>query len=65
VVFTVIATLGVAIPMGIYPVMGDGAAATLDGSKTCMARNNTAVMAALLLIIGVKLIGDGIGGLAA
>jgi hypothetical protein len=30
-----------------------------------MARNNTAVMAVLLLIIGVKMLGDGITGLAA
>jgi threonine/homoserine/homoserine lactone efflux protein len=63
-VFTVIATIGVAIPMGIYLFMGDKAAATLDGLKTWMARNNTAVMAVLLLIIGVKLIGDAITGLA-
>jgi threonine/homoserine/homoserine lactone efflux protein len=65
VVFTLIATIGVAIPMGIYLFMGDKAAATLDGLKTWMARNNTAVMAVLLVIIGVKLIGDGISGLAA
>jgi hypothetical protein len=30
-----------------------------------MARNNTAVMAVLLLIIGIKLVGDAISGLAA
>ena len=64
-VFTLIATIGVAVPMGIYIVMGDRAAATLDDLKTWMARNNTAVMAVLLLIIGVKLLGDGISGLAA
>jgi threonine/homoserine/homoserine lactone efflux protein len=64
-VFTLIATIGVAAPMVIYLVMGDKAAATLDGLKTWMARNNTAVMAVLLLIIGVKMIGDGISGLTA
>lgn len=64
-VFTIIATIGVAIPMGIYLFMGDKAAATLDNLKTWMARNNTAVMAVLLLIIGFKLIGDAISGLAA
>lgn len=62
-VFTVISAIGVAAPMVIYLVMGDRAAATLDGLKTWMARNNTAVMAVLLLIIGVKLVGDSIGGL--
>ena len=35
----------------------------LDGLKTWMARNNTAVMAVLCLIVGVKLIGDGISAL--
>jgi hypothetical protein len=30
-----------------------------------MARNNAAVMAVLILVIGVKLIGDGIAGLSA
>lgn len=65
VVFTLIATIGVAVPMVIYLVMGDRAAAILDGLKTWMARNNTAVMAVLLLIIAVKLIGDAISGLAA
>lgn len=61
-VFTVIATVGVAFPMGIYLFMGDRAAGTLDGLKNWMARNNTAVMAVLLVIIGVKLIGDAIAG---
>jgi hypothetical protein len=64
-VFTIIATIGVAVPMAIYLFMGDKAATTLDHLKTWMARNNTAVMAVLLLIIGVKLLGDGITGLAA
>ena len=63
--FTLIATIGVAVPMVIYVVMGDRAAVTLDDLKTWMAGNNTAVMAVLLLIIGVKLLGDGITGLAA
>jgi hypothetical protein len=64
-VFTVIATLGVAVPMAIYLFMGAKAAATLEALKDWMARNNTAVMAVLLLIIGVKLVGDAITGLAA
>ena len=65
IVFTLIASIGVAIPMVIYLVMGDRAAGTLNGLKTWMARNNTAILAVLLLIIGVKLIGDSITGLAA
>ena len=64
IVFTLIATIGVATPLVIYFVMGDRAAATLEGLKTWMARNNTTVLAVLCLIIGVKLIGDAITGLA-
>lgn len=64
-VFTIIATVGVAVPMAIYLFMGPKAAETLQSLKEWMARNNTAVMAVLLLIIGVKLVGDAITGLAA
>jgi hypothetical protein len=63
VVFTLIAAIGVAVPMGIYLFLGERAAATLDRLKTWLAANNTAIMAVLLLIIGVKLIGGGIGGI--
>jgi hypothetical protein len=63
-VFTIIATIGVAVPMAIYLFMGAKAAETLQSLKEWMARNNTAVMAVLLLIIGIKLVGDAITGLA-
>jgi hypothetical protein len=62
-VFTVIATIGVAAPLAIYLFLGDRADAVLNSLKTWMATNNTAVMAVLLLVIGVKLIGDGIAGI--
>lgn len=62
-VFTVIASIGVGVPLAIYFAMGDRAGRMLDGLKTWMARNNTAVMAVLCLIVGVKLIGDGISAL--
>ena len=61
-VFTVLASLGVAAPVVIYLAMGKRAAGLLDGLKTWMARNNTAVMAVLCLIVGVKLLGDAITG---
>jgi len=64
IVFTLIASVGVAAPLVIYFVMGDRAASILDGLKTWMARNNTAVMAVLCLIVGVKLVGDAITGLS-
>jgi hypothetical protein len=64
IVFTLIATIGVAAPLVVYFVMGDRAPAILEELKEWMARNNTAVMAVLCLVIGVKLFGDAITGLS-
>jgi hypothetical protein len=62
IVFTVIASVGVAVPLVIYFSLGDRSAELLDGLKNWMARNNTAIMAVLCVIVGVKLIGDAITG---
>jgi hypothetical protein len=62
IVFTVIATIGVAAPLVIYFAMGDRAAAILESIRARMAHGNAAIMAVLCLIIGVKLIGDAISG---
>jgi threonine/homoserine/homoserine lactone efflux protein len=64
IVFTLIATIGVAAPLVVYFAMGDRAPAILEELKDWMARNNTAVMAVLCLVIGVKLFGDAITGLS-
>ena len=62
-VFALIATVGVAAPVVIYFVMGDRAPALLGRLRTWMADNNAVIMAVLMLVIGVKILGDGIGGL--
>jgi threonine/homoserine/homoserine lactone efflux protein len=64
VVFVLIASIGVAVPIVIYFALGDRAGPLLERLKSWMARNNTVIMAVLLLIIGVKLIGDAIAGLS-
>jgi len=63
VVFAVVGTIGPGIPLAIYFGMGDRAARILEDLKGWMARNNTAIMAVLCLVIGAKLIGDGLTGL--
>jgi len=63
-VFAVIATIGVAVPVVIYFAMGERSAELLGRLKGWMRRNNAVILAAVLLVIGVTLIGDGIGGLA-
>ena len=61
-IFILIATIGVAAPVVIYFAMGDKAAGILADLKAWMAHHNAAIMAVILVIIGVKLIGDSISG---
>ncbi len=61
-IFILIATIGVAAPVVIYFVMGDKANEILADLEGWMARHNAAIMAVILVIIGVKLIGDAISG---
>ena len=62
-VFAIIGTIGVAAPVVIYFLMGDRAPRLLGQIRAWMGHNNAVIMMVLCLIIGVKLIGDGIGGL--
>jgi threonine/homoserine/homoserine lactone efflux protein len=62
-VFIVVGTLGPGIPVAVYFAMGDRAVHLLDELKVWMAAHNAAIMAVLCLVIGAKLIGDGIAGL--
>lgn len=64
-VFVVVATLGPAVPLAIYFGMGARAADILDGLRAWMAAHNAAIITVLLLVIGAKLIGDGISVLTA
>ena len=59
----VVASIGVAAPVGVYFAMGDRSARVLDEWKAWLAANNAMVMTMLLLVFGVVLIGKGIGGL--
>jgi Kef-type K+ transport system membrane component KefB len=63
-VFAVIATIGVGAPVVIYFAMGERSAELLGRLKGWMRRHNAVILAVVLLVIGVTLIGDGIGGLA-
>jgi threonine/homoserine/homoserine lactone efflux protein len=61
-IFIAVATLGPGIPVGIYFVMGERSRRLLDELRGWMAQNNAAIMAVICLLIGAKLIGDGISG---
>jgi threonine/homoserine/homoserine lactone efflux protein len=62
-VFVLLGTLGPGLPVAVYFLMGERATHILDDLKTWMGRNNAAIMAVICLVIGAKLIGDGIAGL--
>jgi hypothetical protein len=62
VVFALIGTIGVATPVVIFLALGDRAPALLDRMKTWMGQNNAVIMGILCLIIGVKLVGQALGG---
>lgn len=61
-VFVLIGTLGTGAPVVIYLTAGERAQPRLAALKDWMAANNSTIMAVLLLVIGAKLIGDGVGG---
>ena len=63
-IFVLIASLTIAGPVALYLIAGERAAATLDRLKLWLVANNGTVMAVLLLLIGFKLIGDGISALS-
>ena len=63
VVFTLIGACTVVIPTLGYLFFGRKVQPALDGAKAWLSANNTAVMAVLLLVIGVTLFGKGIGAL--
>ena len=61
-IYTAIATIGVATPIVVFFTMGDRAASILDGLKVWLAHNNAAIMAVIFLVIGAKVLGQGIAG---
>jgi threonine/homoserine/homoserine lactone efflux protein len=63
IVFILLGTIGVAAPVIAYFVLGERSRKPLDDLKSWMAANNTVIMAVLTLVIGAKLVGDGISSL--
>lgn len=64
-VFVAIASVTVAAPVIINVAMGSKATATLDAMKTWLTANNNTVMMVLFIVIGAKVLGDGIAIVAA
>ena len=64
VIYMLIASVGVLGPVAIFFALGDRSREILDGLRSWMTDNNATIMAVVLLILGVKLAGDAIAGLA-
>ncbi len=64
-VFVVLSSLTVALPVLYYFVGGEKAKAKLDTTKSWLIAHNGAVMAVLFLVFGVKLLATGVQGLLA
>jgi threonine/homoserine/homoserine lactone efflux protein len=65
VVFVLLASVTVGAPVAIHLAAGTRARPTLESWKEWLIRNNSTVMATLLLVLGVKLAGDAIAIFAA
>jgi hypothetical protein len=63
IVYVLLASLTVALPVLYYLVARDKSTATLTAMKTWLISHNAAVMAVVLLILGVKLLAAGVQGL--
>ena len=64
VVFVLIASLTVGLPVVLNLVMGPKATGTLTQMKDWLIANNNTVMMVLFVVIGAKLLGDGIAVVA-
>jgi threonine/homoserine/homoserine lactone efflux protein len=62
-VFVVLASLTVAGPVVVYLLMGRRAEHALTSVKDWMAENNATIMFVLFLVLGMKMLGDGIADL--
>ncbi len=62
IVYALIASVGVAIPVVMYFTMGDRSKPLLESLKIWLAHNNAAIMAVIFLVIGAKVLGQGIAG---
>ena len=60
-VFVVVASLTVAGPVLVYVLAPARAAAPLESIKTYMSEHNAVIMMVVLLLLGAKLLGQGVG----
>ena len=62
--FVVVASVTVAAPVVVYLALGDRSADVLASWKTWLVANTATVMMVLFVVLGAKMVGDGLGLLA-
>lgn len=60
IVFVIVASAGIMAPLVIYLSMGARAEPMLRRLKTWLTENNAVIMTVVLLVLGTKILGDGI-----
>ena len=63
-VFVLIASLTIIVPVAAYLFAGDRAAPALTSVKQWMIQNNATIMTVLLVVLGAKVLGDGVAMIA-
>jgi hypothetical protein len=63
IVFAVLGTIGVAVPLAIYFAIGDHAEHMVQRLRHWLAHNSPVIMTVLLVVIGSKILGDAISAL--
>jgi threonine/homoserine/homoserine lactone efflux protein len=63
VAFTVVASVSVAVPVLMFAVIGARVLPPLERAKDWLTRNNAAVMAVVITVIGLALVTKGVSGL--
>jgi threonine/homoserine/homoserine lactone efflux protein len=61
-VFVVIASVSVVGPVVWFVIAPERAAKPLESIKQFMSEHNAVIMCVVLLVLGAKLLGDGLGG---
>ena len=65
VIFIVLATLGMLLPMIVFLAAGEKGAAILDDVREWLVGNNATIMAVLFLMLGFSIIGKGLADCSA
>lgn len=62
-VFSLLASSSLGVPVAFYIIGGEKAKANLDSAKALMLQNNSAILAVLFLIFGLDIVGKGLAAL--